>query len=255
MKRTLKNLCLALCLGALSVSCNRNEYIEPRAYHYSIIAGEEKLTTRYLHENITLQLNDIGENAYLRKLKNGDVLDFQFPKNLLLSYHPKAGYILEIEQKDQENNYFILGSQNFTVTIKNRNTGKLNVGTPSNITNLPPTQKLINSKEQKYINYYMPEAITEMIIENYKSRLSLCWQDNSGHKIVYHCTFAKDNFVIESGGDLLTTCISYEQKERFEYNRKEGYYYGWRQYDIFFRGYYYENNQIKEYKKAPQIRR
>lgn len=258
----MKNLCSILCVILFLCSCNNAGV---KSYHRATSAGEEKLTTRYLHDNVRIIFSDLGETENIIKLNAGNKINFEFPKKLFLSYHPNGGYILEIEQNNAESRYFILENNDFTITIKNRKTGTINMESSANILKLPNTKMRTSSFtslaayiRRTEVSYHLQEPITKMVIEKNGSNLSFYWQDNSDRGIVYRGTFPKNNFVVESGGDYLSTSISYEQEYHFSYSRKEGYYSGWSQEDIIFRGYYHDNNQIKEYgfwHKAPQLTR
>ena len=232
------------------------------SYHRSIFVETERMQTRYLHENIARRFTDLGENDNIKKLESGDSIDFFLPKDFYLSYHPDAGYILEIEQQKCDSRYFILGEQDFVIKIENRKQGVLEVKSEPLFSSIPQTKSYVSDYESiggyvhRYdMSFYFPKPVTQMVFGKYKTLLSFCWAYDSG-SIVIQDEQPCYNLVIKSGGDFLSTRMAYEQETHYHYSRREGYYSGWKQRDVAFYGYDFDGNQIKEYgfwHKAPQL--
>ena len=234
------------------------------SYHRSIVVETERLNTRYLHENIARRFTDLGENDGIKKLESGDSIDFLFPKDFYLSYHPDAGYILEIEQPEENSRYFILGEEDFVIKINNRKEGVLEVKSEPRFSSIPQTKSYVSDYvslggyvKRYNVSCYLPKPITQMMLVKYKTKLSFYWAYDSG-SIVIQEEQPLYNLAIKSGGDFLSTRMAYEQEARYSYSRREGYYSGWSQRDIAFYGYDFDGNQIKKYgfwHKAPQLER
>lgn len=260
MKNYLK-MFFVLCVSAFLSACDTAGV---ESYHRGIYQMSERLKTRYLHEDIARRFADLGEKDDIKKLESGDSLDFLFPKDFYLSYHPDAGYILEIEQQGENSRYFILGEHDFVIKIENRNKGVLRVKSEPRFLSLPPTKSYVSDYVslggyvKRYdVSCYLPKPVTQMVLVKYKTKLSFYWAYDSG-SIVIHEEQPRYNLVIKSGGDFLSTRIAYEQEFRHNYSRRVGYYTTWAQRDIAFCGYDFEDNQIKEYgfwHKAPQLER
>lgn len=250
MKKLLAKWSVFLIIVTIISSCSTNGVSD---YHRSSSAGETKLETRYLHNDVAFRLKDIGQAPDLLILPQGHEVKFTLNKKMYLSYHTAQGYILET-QNDKESCFFILGKNDFSITVQNRKDGIIKMSASDSIsqkTATVPQQKVYVSVAsyvtRTELGYYMPEAITEMKVEKSGSKLSFCWKNNSGKEIVYHGNFPQDNFVIESAGDLLSTSIAFEQQYSYNFTRRAGCYYGWKQEDITFFGYCYQNNKLKEY--------
>lgn len=249
MKKLLAKSVILITVTIIS-SCSTNGV---RDYHRSSSAGETRLETRYLHNDVAFRLKDIGQAPDLLVPHQGYEANFTLKNKLYLSYHPAQGYILEAEN-DKEGRFFVLGKNDFSITAKNRSEGIIKMSASDSISRKAatvPQQKsyvsLAGYVTRTELGYYMPEAITEMTIEKSGSKLSFCWKDKSGKEIIYHGNFPQDNFVIESAGDLLSTSIAFEQQYSYNFARREGCYHGWKQEDITFFGYCYKNNKPKEY--------
>lgn len=232
-------------------------------YHRSGVAGNPQLQTRFLHENTCLQLKDIGEGSGIKVVKKDENINLETIKKIFLSYHPQDGYVLEVQKPLGANQYYLISQNDFVLSIQNRTKGRLEMRSSAEIVKLSPTpcQKEEYFSTVSYVRgielkYHLDSPVTDMVIEKSGSALSFCWKDQNGKKIVYHGTFLKDNFVIESGGDFLSTIISYEQKLIYSGSRGSKDYPGWKQEDITFSAYYYSDGTQKEYgffNAAPQL--
>lgn len=257
----MKNVFLMLCLVCFLSACDKAGV---ESYHRPFIDENvaSKMESRYLHEEVVQRFYDLGESQNIRQLKEGDTIAFNLTSDIYLSYHPKEGYILEVVNDGAESQYALLGGQDFVLSLKNRKTGILRMKSYPKLAQISATKALKTDycsfggvvKRDEY-SYYISQPIEKMLVVKYGSKLSFCWKNEKDY-IIYHAQFPKDNFVIKSGGDFLSTKISYEQEYRQAYSRREGYRSTWWQRDVIFKAHYYDGNEIKEYnfgKKAPQL--
>lgn len=229
-------------------------------YHRSAFSGTPKLEKRYLHADAFIKLQDIGENNNFKKVHFDKKEEFELYQKLFLSFHPDARYILEVRYGC----HYFLGKNDFIISIKNRRSGTVEAGKYSQTAFLPQTtfqKEVYNSWgifgiSRCELSCYLDCPVNKMIITNKNGDLTLYWQDANKREWVYHCDFAKDNFVIESRGDFLSTKISYEQKYTYRGSRGDSDYPGWKQEDICFKAFYYQGDKIKPYNwrhPAPQL--